>query len=73
LIFYKNGKPLNASFSTVKGQIYPVVYGMFGYDLIVHKLVVSVGDGAILDVKFTSFWFSPPQGHVEIMFEQTIL
>ena len=32
-----------------------------------------VDDGAIVDVQFSAFWFSPPKGFEEIMVEQTIL
>uniref|UniRef100_A0A914WGG8 SPRY domain-containing protein n=1 Tax=Plectus sambesii TaxID=2011161 RepID=A0A914WGG8_9BILA len=58
LSFYKNGEPLHVALSGVKSQVYPVVY---------------VDDGAILDVQFSSFWFTPPKGFEEIMVEQTIL
>uniref|UniRef100_A0A915PZT8 SPRY domain-containing protein 7 n=1 Tax=Setaria digitata TaxID=48799 RepID=A0A915PZT8_9BILA len=58
LKFYKNGVLLPISVSSVKGQIYPIVY---------------VGDNAILDVMFRLFSYNPPDGYEEIMLEQTIL
>ncbi|TKR80709.1 hypothetical protein L596_014737 [Steinernema carpocapsae] len=58
LSFYKNGVRLPNAVTTVRGQVFPVVY---------------VDDSAILDVKFRSFSIDVPAGFEEIMLEQTLL
>eukprot|EP01134_Creolimax_fragrantissima_P000250 CFRG0250T1 len=58
LFFYINGKRLDCSAMTVRGQVYPVVY---------------VDGSAILDLRFLRFWNPPPRGYDQIMFEQSLL
>lgn len=55
--FYVNGKPLDVSVTGIKGKVYPVLY---------------VDESAILDVQFSNFYFTPPNGFREIMIEQQI-
>ena len=35
--------------------------------------VVSVDEGAIMDVQFSSFYHTPPDGFEQIMIEQSLL
>lgn len=59
LKYFINNKLIDFTITGVKGsEIYPVVY---------------VGDGAILDVAFTSFTFDPPFGFDRILVEKSLL
>nr|CAG4644347.1 EOG090X0EPP [Lepidurus arcticus] len=58
LNFYVHGKNLNCPVSHIRGTLYPALY---------------VDDGAILDVIFADFTYTPPPGYDNIMIEQSLL
>ncbi|KAL5005452.1 hypothetical protein ScPMuIL_018908 [Solemya velum] len=58
LNYYVNGKPQNCPTRGIKGTVYPVFY---------------VDDSAVLDVQFSKFYSSPPDGFDSIMIEQSLL
>lgn len=59
LNFYLNNKPLDFSFTGIKGaEVYPVIY---------------VDEGSILDAAFTSFQYDPPLGFDRILVEKSLL
>ena len=48
-------------------------FGVWTYVLCVFFPIVTVDDGAILDVQFVDFSFPPPDGFDRIMHERNIL
>uniref|UniRef100_A0A0N4ZRU1 SPRY domain-containing protein 7 n=1 Tax=Parastrongyloides trichosuri TaxID=131310 RepID=A0A0N4ZRU1_PARTI len=58
LKFYRNSNLITDTITSVRGQVFPLLF---------------VDSGAILDVRFKSFQISPPSGYEEIMVEQTLL
>ncbi|CAD5230961.1 unnamed protein product [Bursaphelenchus okinawaensis] len=58
LKFYRNNEPIPIAITSVRGQVFPLVY---------------VAENAILDVKFRNTTCQVPAGFEEIMLEQTLL
>lgn len=78
LNFYLNGKNLEVPVLSVRGTVYPALYGKMVEELAgVHPLtdfcLLPVDDGAILDIVLDNFKYGPPSGYDRIMLEQSLL
>ena len=78
LNFYLNGKKLDIPTLNVKGTVYPALYGMFisvslFFQKYINLFLLSVDDGAVLDIILDDFNYGPPPGFEKIMIEQSLL